>query len=298
MAHQNVAVISDSFSPLVTINPGKVVDNGAVARLLFEILQDFKKYGAVIHPSSRLLKYATLFSSNAAAANDESIHARLDVALLEGLQFCAIHRCILSAAQCPKLRRNLSIAAGGAVDATSDKDECKARSIQFELFVLSCLRAAGLNASLEEPDLLVHLPEKPAVAIAAKRPRSDKKIFKNIRNARRQISGSRRVGIVTVDLSFVESLAKPVYVERAEQVELLAKVVLDGFVLENEQKIRDAAQDVSVIGVLFHFSGVVRSTRDSARLVSRRWVFLQTQPAPANEEALVIMRGLQDLRRD
>jgi hypothetical protein len=108
---------------------------------------------------------------------------------------------------------------------------------------------------------------------------------------------SQTGGLVAVDLSFVESIRKPVYVRDWCQHQILSKVVLDQFVRDNEKAVMSAVKGTSVIGVLFHFGCVVRSLAPAARMVSRRWIFLKTQPPPANEATLELVERLQVIGR-
>src|SRR4030095_16424428 len=88
----NIESVSDSFRPLASINSAKVVRNDAVAALIHTILSDFRARGVRVSPSSRLHQYASLFESSLSGICDESLHSKLDVALLEALQFEAIRR--------------------------------------------------------------------------------------------------------------------------------------------------------------------------------------------------------------
>lgn len=135
------------------------------------------------------------------------------------------------------------------------------------------------------------------IAVAAKRLRSEAKLIRNLRKARTQIVRSQLPGVVAVDLSFVETIRKPVYVREWQQHQILSKVVLDAFVRDHEKVVMSAMAGTPAIGVLFHFACVVRSLTPVARMVSRRWLFLQTQPAPINEGTLEIINRLQEIGR-
>jgi hypothetical protein len=71
--------------------------------------------------------------------------------------------------------------------------------------------------------------------------------------------------------------------------------VLDSFVLENEKEILDAIRERTVLGILFHYCGTVRTVDTSARAVSQRWLFLQRWPTKADEDLLEIIRRFQRL---
>jgi hypothetical protein len=217
--------------------------------------------------------------------------------MLEALQFEAVRRSIETAHDWQRLSTAIVQATAGNAEAILDRPDCKARSTQFELFVWACVRAAGFQATLSEPDLTIQYGGGKVIAVAAKRPRSDRKVIKNIRAACRQIANVPHDGIVALDLSFIGAMGKPIYVQRAEHYQVLSKILLDGFVHEHEQELCAAARGHNVVGILFHHSGVVRAVHDPARLVSRRWAFLQTQPPPVHPEIARLISRLQTLGR-
>jgi hypothetical protein len=108
---------------------------------------------------------------------------------------------------------------------------------------------------------------------------------------------SQTAGLIAIDLSFVESIRKPVYVRDARHHQVISKVVLDQFVRDNEHVVRSALAGTFVVGVLFHFASIVRSLSPVARMLSRRWIFLQTQPPPVNVATLEIIERLQAVGR-
>lgn len=136
-----------------------------------------------------------------------------------------------------------------------------------------------------------------SVSIAAKRLRSETKLAKNLRKGRSQVIQSQKNGLIAIDLSFVESIRKPVYVRDLRQHQVVSKVVLDQFVRTNENAVVSVMDGTPVIGVLFHFACVVRSFAPAARMTSRRWIFLQTQPPPVEEATLEILERLQAIGR-
>ncbi len=293
----NVESISDSFTLSVPINADSVFHNDAIAALIQQMLDDFKAKGVPANGSSRLCQYAALFNSSLNHAPSESIQEKLDVALLETLQFETIRRMLHVGPECQSFRRDVAIALSGGFDASEDKPDCKSRSTQFELYLWAWLRLAGFTTTFGEPDLLVQMERENALAIAAKRPRSIKKLVKNLRSGCKQIANSNRDGFVALDLSFIKSLRKPVYVRQAEQHQVVSKIVLDGFVHEHQQEICRSVQSPQVIGVLFHYSSVVRALEVPARLVSRRWLFLQTRGSLLDENCARILRSLQAVGR-
>jgi hypothetical protein len=291
----NVKAISDSFSLSKQIDADKMARNDVIAEMIRRMIGDFKAHGMPVNSASRLVRYASLFDSSLVGTPSDELHSKLDIALLEILQFKTIHRSLNCAAQFPTLVTDIATATGGCLDPLLDKADSKARSTQFELFVWSCLLVAGFAATFGEPDLLVRVNSDRTLAIAAKRARSHKKILKNLRDGCHQIARSKTDGFVAIDLSFVESLSKPVYLRQAGQLDVLSKIVLDGFVRENMQEICGSASAPFVIGVLFHHSGVIRTIHDPTRAVSRRWLFLQTREPPLDQDTSEIIQRLQTL---
>ena len=123
------------------IDTGSALPNPGVARLIRTIVSRFQQAGAVVDPSSRLLRYASLFDADAPTGDVPGKQA-LDTTLLEVLQFVAVSDAC-GDDMLDQVAADLSVAAGGSIDATRDRHDCKARSLQFELFLLSCLRASG-----------------------------------------------------------------------------------------------------------------------------------------------------------
>lgn len=291
---EGIREVSDSFTFSAEINSSSALDNPAIARLIRTVVSRFHRAGAIVNPSSRLQRYASLFDANP-PTDDADGQWALDTALLETLQFVAVSEAFGD--DLSRLAGDLSIAAGGSVDATRDRPDCKARSLQFELFLLSCLHASGLTVERHEPDIVVTTSQGAAVAIAAKRLRSEAKLIRNLRKGRSQVVRSQIGGLIAIDLSFVESIRKPVYVRDWRQHQVVSTVVLDQFVRDNDKTVMAAMSGTLVVGVLFHFGCVVRSLAPAARMISRRWIFLQTQPPPVNEATLEIMERLQVIGR-
>jgi hypothetical protein len=291
----DVREATDSFTLSAEMNSSSALDNPAIARMIRSIVSRFHSAGAVVNPSSRLERYASLFDTDP-PTDDASGQWALDSTLLETLQFVAISEAF-GDDRLRQLAGDLSVAAAGSVDASNDRLDCKARSIQFELFLLSCLHASGLTVERREPDLVVRTSTAGSVAIAAKRLRSETKLAKNLRKGRSQVIRSQTSGLIAIDLTFTESIRKPVYVREARQHQVVSKVVVDQFVRDNEHVAMSALTGTPAVGVLFHFASVVRSLAPVARMISRRWLFLQTQPPPVNVATLEIMERLQAVGR-
>lgn len=116
----------------------------------------------------------------------------------------------------------MQIAVGGSLFPQSDR-EARARNTQFELFLAGCFRRAGYAIELEEPDFVVH---PGAIAFAAKRVRSPRKLQRNLRQASSQIVRSGKRGVIAIDLSvLVNPDNDPLPISAAaDVVDLLASV--------------------------------------------------------------------------
>ena len=57
--------MTDSFTLSAEVDRSSALHNPGVARLIRTIVSRFQKAGAVVNPSSRLLRYASLFDADA-----------------------------------------------------------------------------------------------------------------------------------------------------------------------------------------------------------------------------------------
>jgi hypothetical protein len=110
-----VREITDSFMLSAEMDSSSALDNPAVARLIRTVVSRFQKAGAVVNPSSRLERYASLFDTDP-PTDDASRQWALDTALLETLQFVAVSEAF-GDGLLPQLAGDLSVAAGGSIDA-------------------------------------------------------------------------------------------------------------------------------------------------------------------------------------
>ena len=79
----------------------------------------------------------------------------------------------------------------------------RGRNTQAELFVAAICQKARLFPKFEEPDLLIRMPNGGDLAIAVKRPQSESKLNKLIREAIEQIRRSGYPGVIVVDGSLM-----------------------------------------------------------------------------------------------
>lgn len=76
----------------------------------------------------------------------------------------------------------------------------KGRNTQFELFIASKYKQAGYDIQFGEPDLFFYHRDN-RYNIACKRPQSNRKILKRIKEASKQISSHNGFGIIALDLT-------------------------------------------------------------------------------------------------
>jgi hypothetical protein len=169
--------------------------------------------------------------------------------------------------------RKVETALGGHFLAADDRDDAKARSEQFELYLAAVLFAAGNPVEFAEPDLVVQT-QHGRLAIAAKRPRSEAKIRKNVIKGARQVRRHAIDGVVAVDLSFVNELGKPIFLKTISQQQVPSKVLLDGYLLENRDWLVAACTDYKTTGTLAFFSCAAWTVDPVAHVISRRWVLV------------------------
>lgn len=292
---RSIREISDSFTTNGGLQTSNLLSGNETAEMIRAIISDFERHGVVVNRSSRLHRYASLFDAKGHSPNNESLQSQLDTALLEIMQFKVIRSSIYTAEHWLLLSRLLSQSIGGNFSSEDDRADCRARSIQFELFTWAYMTSAGLSVKICEPDLSVQMPYGSIISVAAKRPRSDHKIVKNIRAGCHQVAAARNDGVIVVDLSFVQAIRKPIYIREATHYQVLSKIMLDGFVRDRARELCNAARGQNVIGILFHYSAAVRSLHDLTRLVSRRWLFLQTQSSLINDDMSWMITRFQQI---
>ncbi|MCI0674204.1 MAG: hypothetical protein L0Y42_00320 [Phycisphaerales bacterium] len=258
--------ISDSITLDAVPDMSLLQGTSDTAAIIRQIVETLNGFGAQIHASSRLHQYARMFE-----ADDDPSTVQLDHALLESLQFLAVGRALKNLKYVKPWLSKINSASRGRAVASDDKTDSRARSDQFELFVMACLTEAGFAVVPAEPDLRSQIGTHEA-AFAAKRLRSVQKLRRNLHDACKQLAVHKRPGFVVIDLSFVNRMTKPTYVPHLGQQQAIAAVMLDGFVEEQQREIFDVAKRPYVSGVILHASVVGRSIEPVARFVSRRWL--------------------------
>ncbi len=92
------------------------------------------------------------------------------------------------------------IATGPA--RTTQDSQMSALEAQYELYLRSVARAAGLNVTIGDPDLRITL-EGHTVPLEAKRPRRLKRFDDNLRRGIRQVEAKGQFGIVAISLDML-----------------------------------------------------------------------------------------------
>jgi hypothetical protein len=266
----NLAKLFDCVSDSITLDavPDMSLLQGNVdlAQTIRQIVERLASFGARIHPSSRLHQYARLLEGK-----DDPTNIEIDEALLESMQFLAVARALGKIRDIDPWLSKVEKASCGQAAALDEKTDSRARSDQFELFVMACLVEAGFPVIPAEPDLRAQIGKQQA-AFAAKRLRSTEKLRRNLHDACKQLAVYKLPGFVVIDLSFINRITKPTYVRQLGQQQAIAAIMLDGFVKEHEHLIFNAANRPYVSGVILHASLIGRSIRPLARFISRRWL--------------------------
>ena len=88
----------------------------------------------------------------------------------------------------------------GSLDPAEDKQSARARNKEFEWYIASLFRRAGLPVALAEPDVLIHYNGS-VRAIAAKRVYSRNKLKENVKNATDQIKRAGLTGYIFLEVT-------------------------------------------------------------------------------------------------
>lgn len=174
------------------------------------------------------------------------------------------------------------------------------RDTQFECFVAAVVSLGGAAVRFEEPDLLVtHGGE--TIAIAAKRPRSQKAAVRNVRKAIKQVAESALPGVVVVDFSTALHHGEYVQADGIEDGRAHVRRSTDEAIADIANQVGAVALDSGVMGVLGHviLPMIDRESADGLGIAtSVRWTLarLQRQEGEPNpwldEFEQVCLRGL------
>jgi hypothetical protein len=145
--------------------------------------------------------------------------------------------------------RVLELISGQPLPQT-EKEQSKARDIQFELFVAARCRASGYLVEPKEPDILVQ-DEHGNFGIAAKRPKSPKTLERRIRKGSHQIDDSGMPGILAIDLSLIHNPENKILLfdKQGDDIEIVQRIA-DRFVQLNSRRIRSMVKLPNVFGIV------------------------------------------------
>jgi hypothetical protein len=233
--------------------------------------------GVRVPRSSRLREYLRQLEA-ACRANGVTVPAHLDLSKwhrslteIDDLDFVA-----RELSQPPKVRgwdRAMRLCLAGGVRRADEVKHSGARDIQFELVTAAMLRRAGFAVELAEPDVLIHYKDG-RFGIAAKRPRSIKKLRANICDADKQIGRSGMQGIIAVDLSCVFNRNDAHLVTGSfGAANAYVKQIANEFVRRNAHRVVALVDTMHTFGFLAHFAAPIFDTATPRLAHARRWTF-------------------------
>lgn len=243
-----------------------------------------KDLGIPVPPNSRLETYNRVL----AAAVDPNRHSKVPTlpflarTLLETREMCTIVEAF-SKKPITGFRERMRIVLGGNVLASADNQNSQARDTQFELYLAAVAMTSGICVELTEPDLLLTM-DGITFSIAAKRLKSEKLIKSNIRKAADQICRCGCPGLVALDISFIEQISKPIFVDTMSAASSLATVLADGFAHEYMPRIQSGRWIASdqVLGICFCVRAHCFLIPDHTPTSALRWTLVDLDRSSAN----------------
>jgi hypothetical protein len=169
------------------------------------LIERLLSYGLNIPAGSRLLRYRSELERAAVEQYSdppEDVRRLWHRLLAEVDDFETILAVLPVAPEVTGWQEKVQLALDGGVLRTDEIKHSPARDYQFELVVASVFRQAGYGVELAEPDVVVETSIGP-FGIAAKRPRVQSKIERNVRDARHQIEDNTGSGAIAVDVSIL-----------------------------------------------------------------------------------------------
>jgi hypothetical protein len=219
-----------------------------------QVYEQFERLGVPTVPSSRINSYRAAFESLKRAAAEER---RLDLSLAEMMLHATVElaqlKTIIKAATAAtertawdeQLRRLIS----GMSIPTPGSKHSPAHDFQFETFLAAVAELSGYKVSFDEPDVVVRDGTR-VFGIAAKRPRSKRRIEKNCRKAANQIRQSGLPGIVALDVSFALYPNQCVNTNDLSGGLLFVQAAVSNFLKSYYHDLADACRDDGALGVL------------------------------------------------
>jgi len=137
-----------------------------------------------------------------------------------------------------------------------DAGSNSARDVQFELYVAALCRRAGYCVTLAEPDIVV---KRAAISfgIAAKRPRSRRKIRRAIRKGSQQLAAADTDGVIAIDITVVHNPTSAfMVVQEPEHATDELTRIADHFLHQNLRGLRYAVDVNRVFGVMAYMGAL------------------------------------------
>jgi hypothetical protein len=149
-----------------------------------------------------------------------------------------------------QIKSRLQDLVSGTVLPERKTPHTPARDAQFELYVAACCSKSGLPVRLAEPDVIVQFLGQP-LAIAAKRPKSARKLESHIRKAKAQIATRGLDGLIALDMSLIHNGSNAVLevATKEHAVEAVSRVA-DSFVDRNSARLIRLAKSPKVFGLM------------------------------------------------
>jgi hypothetical protein len=223
-------------------------------REIRDVYSQFEQLGMATIPSSRINSYRAAFESLKLCAkeNRRPVQSLAELVLHTTVEFAQLKTIAKAAAASPRraawdgqLRKLVS----GMSIPTPESKHSPAHDFQFESYLAAVSELSGYDVRFAEPDVVVQ-GDGHDFGIAAKRPRSKRRIEKNCRKAANQITRSGLPGLVALDVSFVLYPNQCVNTNDLAGALVFAQAASNKFVAEHYQTMRDACRDDGVLGVL------------------------------------------------
>src|ERR1035437_4106100 len=225
------------------------------------IEERFAQSGVSTALNSRISQYRKIIESFLDIATGRLRQSHMDWGLLhqaifEVEQIQTIVEEFLKPPLSPEWRpRVLELISGRPLPQT-EKEQSKARDIQFELFIAASCRASGYLVEPKEPDVLVR-GECGDFGIAAKRPKSPKTLERHIRKGSHQINDSGMPGILAIELSLIHNPQNNILLSdtQGDGIEILRRIA-DRFVELNSRRIRSLIKFPNVFGLVVYMANL------------------------------------------
>ena len=145
------------------------------------------------------------------------------------------------------------------------------RDTQFELYIAAVFRRAGYKVRLDEPDVILQVRGS-TVGIAAKRPKTPKKIERRLREARNQIERVGKPGIVAIDVSVVQNPRNGIIVvDHPDELYLPTKASADALLDSNRDMVMSAVAGTHTFGIIVQSSALALVRSQVCMGLSCRW---------------------------